>query len=170
MIEQSPPCTLGTTRSGLVQATHHFSFAGYYRSLSLRIALVLLCLSGCDRTSDSRAGIERASGLPQGVDAARQRVSDGLKCVQLLGAIATAMNGPLRGEIEKYDLDSIGPELASRWEARIRFDARDAGITADGADELLRNASPIVLDNAELRGSADDAFVCAADVSGSHGG
>ena len=80
------------------------------------------------------------------------------------------MNGPLRGEIEKYDLDSIGPELASRWEARIRFDARDAGITADGADELLRNASPIVLDNAELRGSADDAFVCAADVSGSHGG
>ncbi|MDQ0836538.1 pirin family protein [Sphingomonas faeni] len=29
MIEQRPLCTLGTTRSSLVEATHHFSFAGY---------------------------------------------------------------------------------------------------------------------------------------------
>lgn len=145
-------------------------YAMILQSSHLKIIIVLLCLSSCDRAGDSRSGIERASGLPQSTDAPRQRISDGLKCVQLLGAIAAATNGPLRGEIEKYDLDSIGPDLASRWEARIRFDARDAGITADGVDELLRNAPPIVLDNAELRRSADDAFVCAADVSGSHGG
>lgn len=141
----------------------------FARSFPLRIGLVLLCLSSCDRTSDSRAGIERKSGLPQGTDAARQRVSEGLQCVQLLGAIATATKGPLRGEIEKYDLDSIGPDLTSRWEARVRFDARDAGMTSDEVDELLRNAPPIVLDDSELRNSADDAFACASDVSGSHG-
>jgi hypothetical protein len=151
----------------LSPASEYFSLS---RSMPFRIGIVLLCLSGCDRTSDSWAGIERKSGLSQGAEAARQRISEGLKCVQLLGAIATASKGPLRGEIEKYDLDSIGPELASRWEARIRYDARDAGMTAEEVDGVLRTAPPVVLDNAELRNSADDAFACASDVSGSHSG
>lgn len=131
------------------------------------IAAASLSLTACDGGGEQPTPSDDAIRNAPQIAEARKDVAEGLRCMRLLAAIATASSGPLRDQIERAGLGRVEPGLARRWADRVRQDARRGGLSADETERLIAKQAPDDLDTYELRASAQEARRCAAVVGGS---
>lgn len=138
----------------------------------IRIAAVAATvgLAGCAPSHDGTGPSDQEAANAPHMAQARKDMADGLRCVNLLAAIAAAKDGPLRDQIERVGLNGIEAGFAERWEDRVMRDAQRGGLSAHEARRLIAERPAVVLDADELRDSAREAYDCAAAVDSSRGG